>query len=262
LLRNKAFLVGISILATLYSLLGKPAVAESLNVAFSVFPPLHNPKALATPDRSGVLVEFYKNVLPILGYKVKLLQLPPKRINSFLNKGENIDMYNCADFSRSNRKHYAFGPPFVFLNVLLYQNAKLPILSNYHTLKNQDIIKQHGFNGLKKLLDPSIRFLEGHSASVPTMFARGRANYLLDIKERMETMLKTEKGLPPYRTYPIRSFIAHLCLNKRFKDAENRVIKIHEAMVEYQDSPAGQNIIKKYGYTGRFGRQIKTAGEK
>ena len=46
------------------------------------------------------------------------------------------------------------------------------------------------------------------------MFAHGRANYLLDFKECIEAMLEKEKKTPKYRTYPIQSFVAHMCLNR------------------------------------------------
>jgi len=54
--------------------------AENLTATFSVFPPLTYPKALKRPSGPGILVEIYQKVLPKLGYKVDLLQLPPKRI--------------------------------------------------------------------------------------------------------------------------------------------------------------------------------------
>jgi len=94
------------------------------------------------------------------------------------------------------------------------------------------------------------------------MFTHGRANYLLDFKERIEAMLIRQKNSPKYRTYQIRSFVAHMCLNRRFPDAEARIQSIHDAMVSFQDTPEGRRIFQKYGYTGRFGSHFETAGEK
>jgi len=33
-------------------------------------------------------------------------------------------------------------------------------------------------------------------------------------------------------------------------------------MVKFQDTPEGRRIFQKYGYTGRFGAQFETAGDK
>jgi len=66
------------------------------------------------------------------------------------------------------------------------------------------------------------------------MFAHGRANYLLDFKECIEAMLEKEKKTPKYRTYPIQSFVAHMCLNRRFPNAEARIQRIRNAMVKFK----------------------------
>ena len=100
------------------------------------------------------------------------------------------------------------------IDVQLFQNAIKPQLSSFKDLKNQSVIKHHGFGGLEKLLHGSNTFINAHSSGVAVMFAHGRANYLLDFKECIEAMLEKEKKTPKYRTYPIRSFVAYMCLNR------------------------------------------------
>ncbi len=250
-----------SMLFGLFLLPSPSPAAENLTVTFSVFPPLHNANALANPDNQGALVEFYKKVFPTLGYNVRLLQLPPKRIGILMDKGETVDVYSCATRTLKNRPHYAFGPPFTRVTIQLFQNARLPALNSIEDVRNSVIIKQHGFVSLKRLLDSSNSYLDAHSSSVVAMFARGRADYLLDFKERSEAMITKERNMPKYREYPIRVLRGHICLNKRFKNAQERVNKMHVAMLDFQDSPEGQRILRKYGYTGRFGDHFDTASE-
>mgnify|MGYP001189777823 CR=1 FL=1 len=89
------------------------------------------------------------------------------------------------------------------------------------------------------------------------MFAHGRANYLLDFKECIEAMLEKEKKTPKYRTYPIQSFVAHMCLNRRFPNAEARFQRIHNAMVKFQDTPEGRRIFQNMVIPGILVRNSK-----
>jgi len=254
--------IGALVLATSFLFAPSQSVrAENVTAVFSVFPPLSYPKAAERSAGPGILVEIYQKVLPALGYNVDLLQLPPKRIVALMAKGQTVDLYGCADYTIGKRPHYAYGPPIISLNVQLFQNASEPIMASHKDLKSQTVIKQHGFNGLEKLLHSSNTFLNAHSSGVAAMFTHGRANYMLDFKERIEAMLIRDKNTPQYRTYHIRSFVAHMCLNRRFPDAEERIQRIHDAMVNFQDTSEGRQLFQKYGYTGRFGAQFETASE-
>ena len=200
-----------------------------------------------------MLVSFYGHVLPSLGYDVKYQQLPPKRITAMMKNGDGIDLYACGDFSRGKRPHYAYGPRFVSVHVTLYQNAIQPPLASIGELKNTRVLKQHGYGGMAKYLDPSNKYMLAHANGLISMFTHERSMYLLEFKERFQYLIKSRKDIPAYRAYEVRRFDAFLCLNKRFDNTEKRVLDIHNAMVRFQDTDKGRALIAKYAFTGRLG---------
>lgn len=227
--------------------------ADKLTVAFSIFPPFSNDMARAKPEGPGLLVAYYKNVLPKLGYDLNLSQIPPKRIQVMMDRGDGIDLYVCGDYSKGKRPHYTYGPRFISVHVVLIQNAKQTKLANIMDLKNTQILKQHGFGGMTKLLNPSNKYLLAYDDSLISMFTLERSHYLLEFKERFDYMAKSHKNLPDYRIYKVRKFDGFLCLNKRFGDSEKRIKDIHNAMVNFQDTATGRKLIAKYAFSGRLG---------
>jgi|GEM_PF-4164988 len=230
------------------------AKAETLNVTYSNFPPFTGGKLInGHVDDIGLMLEIYNAVLPKLGFSINYLQLPPARIVKLMENGTKVDLYLCGDHSLGKRPFYAFGPAFLSLSINLLQKTTLPVLDNPRTLQDTPILKQQGFSGLKRLLDPSNKFIEVPTKSIAGVLVTRHINYVLGFKDRLEILFTSRKDIPSYRYYKLKEFKAHLCLNKRIPNAQQMVQKIHDAIVTFQDTPDGRSLFEKYEYKGRFG---------
>ncbi len=241
------------LIAAFFSFVSVPqGLGQEIRVAYSNFPPLTG--SYLNKDNPGLLMEIYSYVLTDLGYQPKLVQFPPKRIALNMESGIGIDLYACGEFSRGKRLKYLYGPKLLTLTAVLLQRNNLPPLEKIEDLKDQVIIKQRGFGGLARLVDPSNKIDEANFKSLVPMFLRGRASYLLDFKERLIPLLE-DVEVQGYRLYELRKYGSYLCLNKRFDHAEKRLQDIHDGMVAFQDTDEGKALFKKYKYSGRFGDQ-------
>ncbi len=225
-----------------------------LNIAYSDFPPFTgNSLTPNSADSPGMMMEIYNAVLPKMGFSITYMQLPPARIVNMMNAGETIDLYLCADHTIDKRPHYAFGPPILHLSIDLIQKVTAQKLNKTQDLKNSTILKQEGFKGLTKLLDPSNNFVDVQSKSIAGVFATRDIEYLIGFKDRLEILFRQREDVPAYRIYNLRSFSAHLCLNKRVENAEQIVHQIYDRLIAFQDTIKGRQIMMKYDYKGRLG---------
>lgn len=226
--------------------------AERLVVGYTHVPPITGARA-DHPDEKGLLIELYERVLPTLGYDPEFMQLPPARLANLMEKGQRIDLYVCASRTRTKRPSYVFGDVFVTLNIELFQIASETKLQSFKALKDQTVLKQHGYSSLKNVLDKSNSFIDVPYESLVPMFARRRAPYLIGFRERLKPLMDVRIGELGYRSYNIKTLKAHLCLRDRFPDTGHRVKQIHEAVVAYQNTPDGADLFKRYMYESLFG---------
>jgi len=247
----KRFLIAFPVV--LWALLIAPAAqAQEIRVAFSNFPPLIGDFETGEKARPGLLLEIYDKVLKDLGYQPVFRQFPPSRIGMHMAKGEEIDLYVCSEFSRGQRPHYHYGPQFLTLTAVLVRSMETPTLKDPGALKDKVILKQRGFGGLTKLLDPSNEIKNANFYSIVPMFNRRRVDYIADFKERIEPLLDEAKG-HPYSLHTLKTYGSYLCLNKRFDNYQKRLEEIHNSILEFQDLDAGKALAKKYKFSGRFG---------
>ena len=87
------------------------------------------------------------------------------------------------------------------------------------------------------------------------MLARDRSSYLIDYKERILPRLFEHFSRDEIRIYNLRRYTGSLCLNKRFDRAEERLAKIHEAMMAFQNSEKGKQLFASYKFEGKFGSE-------
>jgi len=226
---------------------------EKITVAYSDFPPLTGKIDVGGRERPGLLIEMYQNVLSEMGYEVRALKLPPKRIGALMSRGQEIDLYICGEFSRGQRPAYSFGPKFISLTAVLIQLASEPPLGSVALLKNRAVLKQQGFGGLTNLIDPSNTFQEAKFTSIVPMLRRERSSYVVDYKERIIPRLLEKFGRDEFRVYELKRYKGYLCLNGRFDRVEERLQKIHDGMIAFQNSEKGKSLFAEYRYGGKFG---------
>lgn len=233
--------------------------ADRITVAYSHFPPLAGARA-DHPGEKGLLVEMYNQVLPTLGYEPVIKKYPLNRIIEMLDKGQGVDLYTCTDTERASRAQYAFGPQFLQLNIELYQIGTEPELRSYEALRDSVVLKQFGFDGKQfaiggegKRLDQSNRLIYAPVQSIAPMLARGRTKYVIGFRERLKPLFDSQPNLGPYRSYRIGKIYGYLCLHNRLKDADRRVAEIHAALVAFQETPEGLDLLQKYNFSDRFG---------
>ena len=231
---------------------------EPITVAYSDFPPLTGEYDGDSKNRPGLLVEMYQQVLSSLGYDVTAVKLPPKRIRTLMEQGKEIDLYVCGEFSQGQRPAYHYGPKFVSLTAILIQLASEPKLESVSELKDRTVLKQRGFGGLVKLLDPSNSFYEAGFTSIVPMLARQRAKHMIDYKERILPRLLEHFSPDDFRLYNLRRYTGSLCLHKRFDRVEERLEKIHDAMIAFQESDKGKELFAAYKYGGKFGVSLES----
>ena len=229
------------------------SAADKIVVTYSRFPPLTESATGKAEDGPGLLIEFYNKILPALGYEIDYRPLPSKRIRRLMEAGEEIDLYTCGISTKNRRTQYVFGPPLTTVSIHLFQNAEKQILASYKDLKSENVLKQHGFHTLEKILDPSNTYTEAHYRSLAAMFAAKRADYLIGFYERQLAQLRKKRGKFKWRSYPLKTFNGYLCLNRRFENHEKRVMDIHNAFLAYQETPEGRAIFDKYDFVARFG---------
>jgi hypothetical protein len=226
---------------------------EKIVVTYSQFPPLTESSTGKAEDGPGLLIEFYNKILPDLGYEIEYWPLPSKRIRSLMDAGKEVDLYTCGISTKEQRTQYVFGPALTTVSIHLFQNAEKRVLGSYKDLKSERVLKQHGFHTLEKILDPSNSYVEAHYRSLASMFVQKRADYLIGFKERQLAQLRKKPGGFKWRSYPVKTFNGYLCLNRRFENAEKRVMDIHNAFLAYQETPEGQALFDKYDFVARFG---------
>ena len=169
-----------------------------------------------------------------------------------MDKGEGIGLYACYDFTRGKRPHFEYGPLFLPVHVTLHQNSKELSLATFKDLKNATILKQHGFDGITKLLDLSNKHLLAYAEGLISPFAFKWTMHLLEFKVRFDYMAESRRDIPDYRSYPVRRFDSFLCLNKLINNSKSRIFDRYKALADFQDTEMGRNLIEKYAFSGRF----------
>ena len=134
----------------------------------------------------------------------------------------------------------------------LHQNSKELSLATFKDLKNATILKQHGFDGITKLLDLSNKHLLAYAEGLISPFAFKWTMHLLEFKVRFDYMAESRRDIPDYRSYPVRRFDSFLCLNKLINNSKSRIFDRYKALADFQDTEMGRNLIEKYAFSGRF----------
>ncbi|MBF0278327.1 MAG: transporter substrate-binding domain-containing protein [SAR324 cluster bacterium] len=219
-----------------------------LRTAISNFPPLSyvddNQKI------TGVIPETYRIISQELGIPIKIEHYPILRIRSMMQAGI-LNMYLCAKASEQKYSDfYFYEKPLIVLTTILFQARSEPPLTSIEDLQGKDVLMELGIQWLKNLIPASNSIQASRFSTLHTKLFESRANYLLDIKERMGKVLAQENA---FRQYPISQLKSYICLHKNYPDAQSVAKQIYDFFLFYQDTEEGKNLFEQQGFNGRFG---------
>lgn len=221
-----------------------------LRVGYIEFPPLAYSEEDAETHGPGLFVELYRRALERLDVAADLRLYPPSRVRRLLADGQ-LDLFLCAAPQLEGlRETYLASPPILTMEGTLFQRSDLPEITSVEELRDATIVAGLGIEAFASRFEEGNRLERAPFASAVEMFRRGRVDYLLDYRDRVEARLG---GSEDHRSYVVGVVTTHLCLSRAVPDAGRLVGDLWSELVESQREPDVRALFDRYDVRTRLG---------